>query len=453
MSGNTHKYLAPAFCGMDLCWLCVWANFLAVSTTPVKFPLGTACTGFFSALFLSSFYRGKGSRRIWVVLGHITGLGMMIMAAIVSGKGWTALSDAGVYQWYQIILISIVVSLFWYKGAKLPGRDLSYRTVCNYFDLGIALIFLLLMIKLLVWFKGGVLIQESFTAFLTGGYFLFGLTAIFLSRITVRQEKKYLKGFRVVGALVTATIVFLFMGLGIILILMPFMTAVAESGYLALTDVSASLSPYFISMLRYLFSRSNPLPDQPVSQQGQTDSGLDYHFIPGQDIWAGHLLMYVILALFFLMGIYLAGYLAYKLYQFLMAKPSNGSLGKQNSHLLSRLINWILALFMVLKIKVLTANKKGETAEKGFARLVSWGRKSGIPKMRNETPAEYAGRLEKQFMPLGKDIKTIVHALHLEIYGEVPLDQTKILGVARALKTLHSPSFWRLRMQALWKMR
>ena len=44
-----------------------------------------------------------------------------------------------VYECYQMILIAAIVCLFWYKGAKLSVRQMSYKSICNHFDLGISI--------------------------------------------------------------------------------------------------------------------------------------------------------------------------------------------------------------------------------------------------------------------------------------------------------------------------
>ena len=133
-----------------------------------------------------------------------------------------------------------------------------------------------------------------------------------------------------------------------------------------------------------------------------------------------------------------------------MSKQPLEPVDKKKGVLFSRLICWLIFLFNSFKIAFLAFTEKIEDAEKGFVKLTSWGRKSGMPKLQNETPVEYAKRLQQQFVPLENEIRTIVHAFHLEIYGEVRLDQTKISQMVKALKTIHSPSFWSMRIKSFW---
>ncbi|MCK5162747.1 MAG: hypothetical protein KAQ72_03470 [Desulfobacula sp.] len=448
MSHNTHKRLVSACCGMELCWLCAWANFLAVSTTQAAFPLGKACAAFFMALFISYFFRTKRYRRIWLVLGHILGPGLMISAALFANTGWMCPSTP--YEWYKTILIAGMICLFWYKGAKLSVRQMSYKTICNYFDLGIAFLFLLLLIKLLIRFKAGILVQESLTLYSMWIYFFFGLTAVFLSRNTGTRKKYYLKGFRAYGVLITVFIVLLFCGIGTVFILLPLLTSFAETGYVILKQAAGPLSPYLIAILKFIFSpRSHP-GDHRISPQNQNIPDPNFTLMPGQTGWTDHLFFSGFLAIFFLICVLIIGYIAYMIFKFLMSKQPLEPVDKKKGVLFSRLICWLIFLFNSFKIAFLAFTEKIEDAEKGFVKLTAWGRKSGMPKLQNETPVEYAKRLQQQFVPLENEIRTIVHAFHLEIYGEVRLDQTKISQMVKALKTIHSPSFWSMRIKSFW---
>jgi len=438
---------------MELCWLCAWANFLAVSTTQISFPLGIACATFFLALFLGDFFTAKGCRRIWVILGHILGPGIMIGAAVSAATGWAFLFAGSPYQWYQVFLIVVMVCLFWYKGAKLSARQLTYKTVCNYFDLGISLLFLLVMIKLLIHLKAGIVIQESLTLYSMAGVFLFGLLAIFFSRNPSDSKKQYLEGFRMYGAVISVAIAFLLCAMGIIFVLLPFMTFFAESGFLVLKQAAGPLSPYLIAILKFVFSVKNHPEAGRISLQNPGGSTSNSSLLPVQAGWTDHLVINFILAVFFLTVLFMISYGVYRLFKFLMSKQPLAPVDKEKEKLFLRLIRWLFFLFASSKYAILAVTRKTEDAGKGFARLIFWGHKSGMPKFSNETPAEYAKRLEHRFVPLEKEIRTIVHAFHLETYGEARLDQAQILKMVKALNKLHSPFFWLLRIKALCRIR
>ncbi len=84
---------------------------------------------------------------------------------------------------------------------------------------------------------------------------------------------------------------------------------------------------------------------------------------------------------------------------------------------------------------------------------MSWERKSGVKRRSTETPGEYAQRLQTLFPALETEILTIVHAFHLETYGEMVLPGPELDWVIQAVKKLHSPSFWPMRIRMLWKIK
>ncbi len=450
MSHNSNKRLAASCCGMDLCWLCAWANFLAVSTTQITFPMGRACAAFFMAVFMSYFFRARRYRRIWSVLGHALGLGLMIWAAVSEDIGQNL--PFTFLQWYQMTLIAAMVGLFWYKGTKLSSRQMSYHTICNYFDLGISLLFSLLIIKMLIQIKGGIIIQESFTLYLMGGYFFFGLIALFFSQDTTIREKQYIKGFRVYGVLISVIIALLFCGIAMVFILLPFMISFAESGYDVLKQAAGPLSPYLIAVLRFLFAPRKNSADIGIIQQNPDITGPHIPQTLGYTNWADHLFFSAFMAILFLICVFMTGYIAYKIFKFLMSKQSLQPRDKEEAMFFLLLIRWLVLLFNSFKTSIQDLFGKVEDAKKGFIKLISWGRKSGMIKLHIETPSEYAQRLQHQFAPLENEIKTILHAFHLETYGEMPLDKTDISQMAKALKTMHSPLFWPLRIKTLWRM-
>ncbi|WP_300464345.1 DUF4129 domain-containing protein [Desulfobacula sp.] len=443
------KRLLSACCGMELCWLCAWANFLAISTTQIRFPLVTACAAFFMAFFVTRFFMTTRYRIIWLILGHLSGLGLIISAALFSATGGRF--PETFYHWYEISLITSMVCLFWYKGAALPRRQLSYSSMCNHFDLGISLLFALLIIKLLLQIKAGIQVSESFTLYSMGGYFLFGLTAVFFSHTPTRRESHSLKGFRIYGALISGAIVLLLCSLATIFALLPFMTSVAESGYTVLKQTAGPLSPYLIAILRFMLAPRNASVNTGNPQQHPTSPGLEIPLVQGHMGWIDFFAYYGIMLMVILAGVVITGFIAYTIFKFLMSKQPAVIVDKKEIGLFFRLIHRLMAMFNASRMAILALTETVEDARKGFSRLVSWGRRSGLPLLKSETPAEYAARLGQQFIPLENEINTIVHAFHLETYGEMPLDQARIFKMKTALKTIHRPCFWSLRIKSIWK--
>jgi len=253
MQENRSKRVLAACCGMDLCWLYAWASFMAVATTTIRFPLWAGFIAFFGALGTRSLFMIKRTRLIWHVLAHACGAGLLLRSSLYHVFG--TISPQTIYQWYQVLFVVLAIGIFWYKGARLAGRALGYRVVCNHFDLGVSLLFAITCIKLFVELKAGIVFEESFTFNCIWAFFLFGLTALFLSFNETGKRGSFLKGFRTYGLLISVTTVLILVCIGSFLIFRSFMTRVAESGYTALVTASDVVNPYIKSLILFLFQR------------------------------------------------------------------------------------------------------------------------------------------------------------------------------------------------------
>ncbi|MCP4023970.1 MAG: DUF4129 domain-containing protein [Desulfobacteraceae bacterium] len=447
---HTHKRLLSACCVMDLCWLCAWANFLTLATAKIRFPLATSCAAFFMALFLSFYFRSKGYRRVWNLMGYTFGLVFMIWGAVFKSVAGNFSDIQTPLQWYQAFLVTALVGLFWYKGIKLSHRSMAHRTISNHFDLGISLLFALLLVKLLIYIKTSILLEESFTLYMMGVYFIFGLIAVFLSQNSFTPKTDYLKGFHLYGLMISLLILLLFCSMGVIFILLPFLTSFAESGYVALKHTTGPLSPYLIAFLKFVFSSRNRADDPTrfLKERIQTNSDAGYQDLNDR---VALYFSYGATAIIFLLGVFVIGYVGYIIFKYLNKKQLPESSDQEEFWFFSGLMRWILFLFNSIKAVILAFSSKVDNAHKGFARLVAWGRKSGVPKRQNETPAEYAQRLCHHFMPLENEIRTIVSAVHIEAYGEKTLTPGMCSQMAVAVKTIHSPVFWLMRFKSYFK--
>lgn len=67
-----------------------------------------------------------------------------------------------------------------------------------------------------------------------------------------------MEGFRGIGVMISFCLAFLLCGLGLVFVLLPLMTSMAESGYTALKGVSGSLGPYLVHILRFILLVPKP---------------------------------------------------------------------------------------------------------------------------------------------------------------------------------------------------
>jgi len=448
LSENRSKRLLAACCGMDLCWLCAWANFMTGTTTAIQFPLGGALAAFFLALGITRFYTIKNYRRIWPVLVHICCLYFLCRGLIF--YLFDDLPPHTNYQWYQLVVVILLIGLFWYKGTRLANRAGTYESICNHFDLGISLLFLLTFIQFILELKVGIVSENPFTFQCIGVFFLFGLIALVFSYNQMGGKKKYLNGFRTYGILLSTTIILLLVSMGSFLLFGPLMTSIAESGYTGVKTMTGFIGPYINTFLIILLKGRGFLARNPAAVQGQEGSGLTQTFQAGLDdspIIIGILILLaaITLCLFF----YLIYRLIYLHFLRLFLKSNGEVEPRAEPGIWFRLLNRLIYLFhrVIGLIKSFTQNI--DTANQGFVKLVKWGKRSGAERKFNETPIEYAGRLQKKFQSLEKEINTIIFAFEREVYGEITMETRKLQHVSRAVKTINSPVFWMLRIKSI----
>ena len=434
---------------MDLCWLFAWGNFITVTTNTTRFPMWAGLSSFLVALGISSFFIKRNHRRIWPVLAH--GCSAVVI-------GWTVLNHISDkilpqtnHQWFSQFITAMLITLFWYKGARLAYRSGAYKSVCNHFDLGISLLFYLVFIKFILELKINMEFREPFAFYCIGAYFLFGLIALFLSYNELGGKKTFVKGFRTYGILTSVIATLLITSIGSFLLFQPIMTDLAQASYAAVQTAAGSIGHYIISFLRFLINARGFLAKHQEGVHGKENSGLTYVFNDDNAGMGQNFIVICILFLLFIAFLWLTGYLCYRFYLFLMSKPSEAAHSTENTRVLSILASWIRFLFQFFQGMMRSFSRNIRDAGKGFECLTKWGKKSGVAKALDETPSEYALRLQQRFRPLENEIRTIIFAFQLEAYGEISLDPDEISQVAGAVRTIHSPAFWLLRLKSIWK--
>lgn len=450
LSKNKSKPLLIACCGMDLCWLFAWANFMTLATTTIRFPMWGGLMAFFGALGITYFFITRSYRRIWLVLVHACCAGFLCRALLI--HLFDDLPPQTNTQWYQTIIVVLLLGLFWYKGTRLATRSRAYKSICNHFDLGISLLFILTCIKFILELKVYIVLEESFTFSCIGAYFSFGLIALFLSYNEMGGEKTYLKGYRTYGILISATFILLLVSMGSFLLFQPLMTAIAESVYAGIKTTAGLIDPFIKSILLFLFRGQGFLAKNQAANEGGGSLGLYQvsHTIGVENPILIGILIFLFSVILCLIC-YLVCRLVYRLFLFLISKPPDSSTTREDTGMLSRLFGWIVYLFQHINNLIRSFSRKIDDAGQGFVWLLKWGKRSGVAKERDETPLEYAIRLQHRFKPLENEIRTIISAFQLEIYGQVNLAQDKIQQVTCAVKTIHHPSFWLMRIKSIWE--
>jgi hypothetical protein len=446
--------------GMELSWLYAWATFLMTSIGHRPFPLPEAIAAFLLAAVLTLVLRGMGLRVI-SVLGLQT-LGLLLAASRIVytfnyraypyfGKGWIVEflgRTRDPLEWFILVIILVFALLFWLGGVTLARRSTTYLTICSRFDLGVAAFFCLLLIKFLLLVRGGIEVRDAAPVLLLFPYFIFSLLAIGLARNSSSARKDFLAGYRGIGVLASFTVLVLAFGAGLVLLFMPYLSAAAEVGYGVLKSAAGPLGPILVRVLRFLFFRTRVWQDASSSSPG----GHGAKFVPsGESSWwselVGRVLGWGLLGLVVLMGIILCAIGTWYLLRWLFSRTSKEE--RKSFHWQLALL-WAQSLWAAFGMGLQRAVQrlKGyRDAVPIYRALLKWGRRSGLPQLLSETPAEYGSRLRKQFPSLTGEIRGIVEAFNLVVYGEVALDDEQMTLAKLSWRRLRSPRYWPARLK------
>ncbi len=432
---------------MDLCWLCPLFHFIVVATTGRGVPLKSFIAAYGAAVLVTFFFKARGGRRIWPLLGHLSGFGLMCVTVFRSAN--LLFYPQTPIQWYEAVLFFTGTGLFWIRGRSLGRRKWTYYSCCNHFDAGFSLLFALLFIRLLIHIKAGPVFPSPLTLNAIFLFFLSGSTALFLAGSPSGSKKEFSSGFQLVGPLLTAIVLILAAGAGLVFLYRPLMASFAGTGYTLLKQGLSPLGPPLVAILRFLFApRGMQAKGAPLSGNGPP-SGVNPITDGGEAGWLEILVGYGLAGLLILMLILVMGWLLYLAVQYLFSRQPSQKASRPRFFPFSfwrpaiwfrRIKNWFSTVF-----------KKIQTAGQVYQGLVLWGKRSGVKQRTGETPAEYAARLCLCFSPVQPQIRLILKAFELELYGGRKLSCAQVRQVREALKNLGRPSLWWMRFRKIIK--
>jgi hypothetical protein len=426
---------------MELCWLYACATFLMISIVQRPFPMLEAIGTFLLAAALSRVVRGMGLRVISILGLHIIGFLLAASRIVYTfnyrsypyfGKGWLLeFSDKArdPLEWLILVIILVLALVFWLAGVALSRRSTAYLSICIRFDYGVTAFFCLFILKSLLLVRGGIEVRDPAPALLLFPFFIFSLLAVGLARNRSSARRHFLAGYRGVGMLLSFTAVVLAFAAGLVLFFMTYLSAAAEAGYGVLKSAAGPLIPILERVLLFLFGN---LPQEelffPSTGQGEAE------YIPlGESRWFSEPVQKIleggVFGLVLLMGLLFCALGAWYLLRWLFSRTSKADLG--------------------MGFKWAVQRWKGYRDEVRLYRaLLMWGRRSGLPHLFSETPAEYGSRLKKQFPSLTGEIGGIVEAFNLVVYGEVALNDEQMTLAKLSWKRLRSPRYWPARLKS-----
>lgn len=451
--------------GMELCWLYACTNFLTSTAFHQSFPFPEAVGSFLLAAALTLFSEGRGWRVIYIVaLQASVFIPTLIRMFNIfnswshsfSSQTWLAKSPnnpIGFPLEYIIsFLILIWIFMFWAGGIKLVKRPMDYFAVCFRFERGLLAFFLLFLVKFYMQVQG-IHAEESRSSMLLFPFLIFSLFAIGLVRNRSTGPKDFLPGYQGMGVILSFIVVILLFSTGLVLFCLPYLTAVAETGYGVVKIISRPVGAFILMLIRFFFGGDFTVAEKPPVKKKETffDSTSE-----GESRWWYELLAKILTwGVGIIVGLVLLLLLAvtlYSLYQWLFSKTSIDQERQSSRHLIAR---WSIRLrqFLHSCLRWLWRRMIGyEGAVQFYVALLSWGRHSGQRNIPTETPIEYGVRLKDRFPKLKKEIELIIKAFNQQVYGEIILDKKQLGILQRAWWRLRSPLNWPSRLKA-WFIR
>ncbi|HOW56588.1 MAG TPA: DUF4129 domain-containing protein [Smithellaceae bacterium] len=437
---------------MELCWLQAWNGFLMQSIFGCRASLGFLIVIYFSgALIHRAFINLQWVRILMLLTQLIVFAAVFFIAAelfIFRYNGMTLISgiprlgdDSGALMgWLMLLVLLVIAAISWLRSRALILRPLSLENVYLRFDLGLAAVFMLLVVKA----KFGVAAPGQNLIFFHIPLFLFGLLTTGLILNSGRRERSYAAGLQKISVVIGFAVAMLIAGIGIFFLMHSQMMDSAEA-------ISGSVKKAGPSVLRIIGWSVDLLSSSRRSAEfagTSSDSLNSLNVAAGEGpailtdivIWGGSALFIFVIVVVLLVIIR-------NLLEFLLAR--NKAVKPQKSHsfnfrrLLIRIRNVIYRIMHRLYMMV----RKIKTASDIYACLAAWGGKSGIPVKKSDTLLEYGNRLAGIFPALAAEINLLVQLVQQEIYGEVKLDSAQMAAARKAKRRMNSPRYWKSRIK------
>jgi hypothetical protein len=447
--------------GMEICWLCAWAAFSMTAIMGKPFPVIEAIITFVLAAVLTRISFGKGWRIIQVGVLHILGFAcaaLGIVYAVYYSSSYLLVDTGWLFalfhqprnpvEWIILVLIFIWVLLFWIGGYTQSKRPRIYFTVCGRFDLGLAAFFCLFLVKIALLEKGGIKVNDPFSSSLIFPFFLLSLLAIGMTSIEHKAPTRFLPGYRGIGIIVTFVAIVLLYAGAVSLFFLPFLTAVADTGYMVLKGGAGLVLPVIERVLRFVFMGGRGVREDPASSSPKSDEWIVSSYPHGPWVeFIEKVIKWGIESLALILLIVGCALILYFLIRWLLSRTRHVT-GVTMETL--ETISWFIRLWNILVLlyrRALLGIRGYTKASEVYAVLLRWGQRSGLVCFIHETPLEFGERLNKYFPQLKPETDLIISAFNREVYGEANMSGEAMEKALSAWRVLRSPRHWPLRLK------
>ncbi len=453
-SGNRLIYFTTA--GMELCWLHAWTAFLLLNLFDLKTPLGFTLLVYFGGSLTTRISTRKNRLVIQHVLIQVFSFSLILIAAIhqflyktnhaqiLAFKQFVS-PDKEAMEWLLVILIAILALVIWKRGSVAVSVPIQRENMYHRFDLGISAFAVLLIISslLVVRFDAPVELGSPMLRFIP--FFLFGLLTIGITIISANKNRSFSSGFHKIGIALGFSLLVIIIGLGLVLLFTPQMSATAENISLLLKKAGGPISNLLIIVVRFLWG------PRKMRQTAATGGSDENQMTSGVTVSENGLLEqifgWILIGFALLAGLFIILLIIHLLFRLLFRK-SHHSLPQQKFSF--NPIEWLLDIIRVFRLfssRLRDLVRSPRNAEEIYFHLERWGRAGGVRSQLSETPTEYGNRLCNSFPTLDKKIAGLVHLVNSEIYGKQPLSEGQKYFARATLRNLSLPIYWPIRIK------
>jgi len=455
------RLLAITYAGMDLSWRYATLSLFSLLLLPKPFPWPHAIAAFAGGGLLTALLGGRGMRAIACLMLHVVcflPLACLLIhhfhgdGAVFWDWGWVAAqfrSSRPVVAWLTVIFELALLAWLWIGGFNLARGPKSYQRVGLRFDLGLTVLFALILLTLMLADERfGVVIDFHAIRPMMASFFCFGLLSLCLSRVGDPVPRDIRPGYRGLGLVLTFLAIVLGLAGGAVAFFMPQLTAAAETGFAAVKVVVRPLAPYLIAVLKFfLMGRRNQSADEAGSlapPSEATGKALAEH-----TSWPDAVVQVVawtLIALLCAAALLMAVYLAYRFFLRLTARTEASA---PRIRFLDQTLDWLSRWAARALSWAVSAFTRRTAPLEIYAGLLKWGRRSGLPRRLGETPREYGLRLSLALPRAAAGIESVIQCLEQSVFAARPLAPGDLKSLRRSWRRLASPGLWPPRLK-MW---
>ena len=441
---------------MEITWLYALACVFFLMLNAPLFPIWAAMLAFFIPIIITSLTKGRGKRIIELFILHLL-FYVLILTYTIYNYSYRSVSFLNL-RWIQTLvnkqfgpldgfayfLLICWFSCVWFCGYKLANRSKDYFALTSRFDLGIVMLVLTFIIS------GSTNTLFPNASILISYYFLFSMLAIILAQNSRSLKTKFDSQFSKTKLIFTFIPVLLLLVSWAFLFFLPQMTSVAQASYNILKVVSNPIGKFLLKILIFLFGFGYHTTD--ISPTHSSDSAIS--LLDGNELsWLGKILQWILtwggILLLILLTTLAIGWLLFSLWKWFSLKTT---LDIEKKGFYEELWLWIKHIFFEVKkvlnnfFNYLIASRRKENISALFQKLCHWGKNSGIPRKKSQTPLEYGRHLAFFFPDSYQDIQLIIDSFNQERYGKKLIQSEELEEIKKAWRRLSSPSKWPLRL-------